>query len=51
MRNLNQHTITDAVLERHANTADPRLKQVMTSLVRHLHEFAREVALTEDEWF
>ncbi|MGZ5184177.1 MAG: DUF6537 domain-containing protein [Caldimonas sp.] len=51
MRNLNQHTITEAVLERHANTADPRLAQIMTGLVRHLHEFAREVALTEDEWF
>lgn len=51
MRNLNQHTITDAVLARHADMADPRLKQIMTSLVKHLHEFAREVHLTEDEWF
>ena len=51
MRNLNQHTITEAVLERQANTPDLRLKQVMTSLVRHLHDFAREVALTEEEWF
>ena len=51
MRNLNQHTITDAVLERQDNTADPRLKEIMTSLVRHLHDFAREVQLTEEEWF
>ena len=51
MRNLNQHTITEAVLARHANTLDPRLKQIMTRLVQHLHEFAREVHLTEDEWF
>lgn len=51
MRNLNQHTITEAVLARHENTADPRLKRIMTSLVGHLHAFAREVELTEDEWF
>lgn len=30
--------------------ADPRLKELMTSLVRHLHSFIREVRLTEDEW-
>ncbi|MDM0066279.1 intradiol ring-cleavage dioxygenase [Variovorax sp. J31P207] len=50
MRNLNQHNITDAVIERFADTPSPRLKRVLTSLVRHLHDFAREVALTEDEW-
>jgi len=50
MRNLDESTITQAVIARHANTADPRLKTVMTSLVRHLHGFAREVGLTEAEW-
>src|SRR5919206_1494436 len=49
--NLDETTITEAVVEQLANTPDPRLKQIMTSLVRHLHEFAREVNLTEDEWF
>lgn len=29
---------------------DPRLKQLMTSLVHHLHNFVREVRLTEEEW-
>jgi catechol 1,2-dioxygenase len=33
-----------------ADTADPRLKQVMTSLVRHLHDFVKDVELTEEEW-
>ena len=33
-----------------AQTPDPRLKQIMTSLVQHLHAFAREVKLTEAEW-
>ncbi len=51
MRNVDPNTITDAVLARHAETANPRLKQIMTSLVRHLHDFAREVELTEEEWF
>ena len=50
MRNLNQDTITQAVLARLADTPDPRLKEIMTSLVQHLHAFAREVRLTEDEW-
>jgi hydroxyquinol 1,2-dioxygenase len=50
MRNLNQHTITKAVIERLADTQDERLKEIMTSLVQHLHAFAREVELTEDEW-
>jgi hydroxyquinol 1,2-dioxygenase len=51
VRNLDANTITDAVLARHANAESPRLKEVMTSLVKHLHAFAREVELTEKEWF
>jgi hydroxyquinol 1,2-dioxygenase len=50
MRNLNQDTITQVVIERFSNTPDPRLKEIVTSLVQHLHAFAREVKLTEDEW-
>jgi protocatechuate 3,4-dioxygenase beta subunit len=33
-----------------STTEDPRLKQVMESLVRHLHDFAREVDLKPGEW-
>jgi len=51
MGNLNQDNITQAVIASFANTADPRLKEIMTSLVQHLHAFAREVKLTEAEWF
>ena len=50
MQNLDKDTLTDAVLARQANTANPRLKTIMTSLVKHLHAFAREVELTEPEW-
>ena len=50
MRNIDEHTITDAVLQSLADTQDARLKQVMSALARHLHDFAREVKLTEAEW-
>jgi len=33
-----------------AGTPDPRLRQVMTSLVHHLHAFVKDVELTEEEW-
>ena len=33
-----------------AGTPDPRLRQVMTSLVHHLHAFVKDVELTEQEW-
>jgi hydroxyquinol 1,2-dioxygenase len=51
MRNVDEHTITEAVLARLAATPDARLEEVLSSLVRHLHAFAREVRLTEAEWF
>jgi hydroxyquinol 1,2-dioxygenase len=51
MRNLTQDNITQAVIARLAQTPDPRLKEILTSLVQHLHSFAREVKLTEEEWF
>ena len=47
MRNIDEHTITEAVIGRHANAADARLRELMTGLVQHLHDFAREVKLTE----
>jgi len=50
MRNLDQHTVTETALERISKCPDPRLKEVMTALITHLHEFAREVKLTPDEW-
>ena len=50
MRNIDASTITPAVIARLANMEDLRLKQVLTALVTHLHDFAREVSLTEDEW-
>lgn len=46
---INADTITQAVIARHAQAGDPRLRELMTSLVQHLHAFAREVRLSEDE--
>jgi hydroxyquinol 1,2-dioxygenase len=51
LRNLTQDNITQAVIARLARTPNPRLREVMTSLVQHLHAFARDVKLTEQEWF
>ncbi|MBF9033199.1 hydroxyquinol 1,2-dioxygenase [Rhodobacterales bacterium HKCCE2091] len=50
MRDFNQTTITEAVLDRFAATPDPRLREIMQSLTRHLHDFARDVQLTIPEW-
>ncbi|MGH7098206.1 MAG: intradiol ring-cleavage dioxygenase [Stellaceae bacterium] len=50
-RNKTEDDITAEVLERFAGTPDPRLRRIMLALVRHLHAFAREVELTEAEWF
>ena len=50
MRELNHLTVTDAVLRSFAATPDARLKHILGSLVTHLHDFAREVELTEAEW-
>ncbi|MGJ7498549.1 intradiol ring-cleavage dioxygenase [Variovorax sp. RT4R15] len=51
MRDLDENTITQAVLARHTGAHDARLREVMTSLVQHLHAFARDIKLTEEEWF
>jgi hydroxyquinol 1,2-dioxygenase len=50
MRNIDEDTITQAVIARHAAAGDARVREVMTSLVQHLHAFTREVKLTEAEW-
>lgn len=50
MRELDEHNITDEVLRRMEGCEDARLKQVMTSLIHHLHDFVRDVRLAEAEW-
>lgn len=50
MSNNTEEQVTRNVLESMAQTPDQRLKEVMSSLVRHMHAFIREVELTEEEW-
>ena len=42
--------ITAAATASFENTPDPRLRTILQALVKHLHAFATEVNLTEDEW-
>ena len=42
--------LVDRVVASFDNCDDPRLKQIMQSLTVHLHDFIRDVRLTEDEW-
>lgn len=49
MRNLDEHTVTQAVVDLLSGTPDPRLKLILVRLITHLHNFAREVELTEEE--
>jgi protocatechuate 3,4-dioxygenase beta subunit len=47
---VNEHLVTGEVVDRLAHTPDPRLREIMVSLVKHLHAFAVDVGLTESEW-
>jgi hydroxyquinol 1,2-dioxygenase len=50
MREFDEKSITQAVIDRLDECNNPRFKLVMTSLVTHLHDFVRDVKLTESEW-
>ena len=49
-RNLSDELLTQVVLESFENAQSPRIKEVLQSLVKHLHAFAVDVQLTEEEW-
>ena len=51
MSDMTEQKLVDAVLKKLESAKDPRFKEVMTSLIRHLHAFVRETELTEAEWF
>ncbi len=50
MQLVTEENITDLAVQRWGTARDPRTAELMTALVRHLHDFAREVRLTEAEW-
>ena len=47
---VTEHNLTDVVIERWKAIPDPRLRQVMQSLIKHLHAFVRDIEPTEAEW-
>lgn len=49
-QNRIEQDLVDRVLASFDDTSDPRLKEIMRSLTTHLHDFIRDVRLTEAEW-
>jgi hydroxyquinol 1,2-dioxygenase len=47
---VTERNITQIVLDRWSAVPDPRLRQIMQSMIRHLHMFVRDVEPTEQEW-
>jgi hydroxyquinol 1,2-dioxygenase len=47
---VTEQELTDLVQKKIAGASDPRFREVMLALVKHLHGFVREVGLTQDEW-
>jgi catechol 1,2-dioxygenase len=45
-----QEDVTPVVIDAYKNIEDPRLREIIASLVKHLHAFARDVHLTEEEF-
>ncbi|MGR6968905.1 intradiol ring-cleavage dioxygenase [Streptomyces cynarae] len=45
-----QDTVTEEAVASIGATADPRLRELLTGLIRHLHAFVRETRLTQEEW-
>ncbi|HEV8277783.1 MAG TPA: intradiol ring-cleavage dioxygenase [Streptosporangiaceae bacterium] len=50
MTAMTPNRLTEQVLAAFADTPDPRLRQLLASLIRHLHAFAAENRLTREEW-
>ena len=47
---VTEQNLTDVVLERWQAVPDKRLRQVMQSLILHLHAFVRDIEPTGEEW-
>ena len=50
MKKLDPNNLTAEVIGRLNECQNPRQKEVLTSLIRHLHAFVREVRVTPAEW-
>ncbi len=47
---VTEDNLTDVAMERWKDIPDPRLRQIMQSLIKHLHGFVRDIELTQAEW-
>ena len=47
---VTEDNLTDVALARWSDIPDPRLRQIMQSLIRHLHGFVRDIEPTQAEW-
>jgi len=50
MQLVTEDNITELARQRWGTAHDERSRELLTALVQHIHDFAREVRLTEDEW-
>jgi hydroxyquinol 1,2-dioxygenase len=51
VKDFSVDNMPQAVLEEYgAKTEDPRMREIMLSLITHLHSFVKDVKLTEEEW-
>src|SRR5262249_11736729 len=48
---VTEKNLTDIVLKRWEDIPDPRLREIMQSLIKHLHAFVRDIEPTGAEWF
>ena len=48
---VTEDNLTDVALERWKDIPDPRLREIMQSLIKHLHAFVRDIEPTQAEWF
>mgnify|MGYP003309554779 CR=1 FL=1 len=52
MRDYTVDNITEAVVKEYSSkTPDPRMREIITSFIEHMHAFVKDVELTEAEWF
>src|SRR3954454_9389201 len=50
MQLVTEDNITELAKQRWGTAHDAFTRELLTALVQHIHDFAREVRLTEDEW-
>jgi hypothetical protein len=50
LRNHSGEAITERAVEAYSQIEDPRLREIVAALIRHLHALVKEVGLGEQEW-